>query len=67
MQDIACRRWPAWAAPGRSLARRGYKLYPYVEAVQEKAVSFGMAMMFPTDDAELAEHNRKLSEGVIDL
>jgi 2-polyprenyl-6-methoxyphenol hydroxylase-like FAD-dependent oxidoreductase len=43
------------------------KLYPYVEAVQEKAVSFGMAMMFPTDDAELAEHNRKLSEGVIDL
>jgi 2-polyprenyl-6-methoxyphenol hydroxylase-like FAD-dependent oxidoreductase len=43
------------------------KLRPFVEAVQEKAVSFGMAMMFPSDDAELAERNRKLSEGVIDL
>jgi 2-polyprenyl-6-methoxyphenol hydroxylase-like FAD-dependent oxidoreductase len=43
------------------------KLSPFVEAVQEKAVSFGMAMMFPSDDAELAERNRKLSEGLIDL
>jgi 2-polyprenyl-6-methoxyphenol hydroxylase-like FAD-dependent oxidoreductase len=42
-------------------------LRPFVEAVQEKAVSFGMAMMFPSDNAELAERNRKLSAGLIDL
>jgi 2-polyprenyl-6-methoxyphenol hydroxylase-like FAD-dependent oxidoreductase len=38
------------------------KLRPFVEEVQEKAVSFGMTMMFPADDKELAERNRKLSE-----
>lgn len=43
------------------------RLLPFVEAVQERAVSQGMAMMFPADDAELAERNRKLSEGAIDL
>ena len=43
------------------------KLRPFVEAVQEKAVSLGMALMFPADDAEMAERNRKLSEGAIDL
>jgi 2-polyprenyl-6-methoxyphenol hydroxylase-like FAD-dependent oxidoreductase len=43
------------------------KLRPFVEAVQEKAVSFGMAMMFPSDNAELAERNRKLSAGLMDL
>jgi len=26
-----------------------------------------MALMFPSDDAEIAERNRKLSEGNIDL
>jgi len=35
--------------------------------VQEKAASVGMALMFPSDDAEIAERNRKLSEGNIDL
>jgi 2-polyprenyl-6-methoxyphenol hydroxylase-like FAD-dependent oxidoreductase len=43
------------------------KLRPFVEEVQEKAVSLGMALMFPSDEAELAERNRKLSEGAIDL
>jgi hypothetical protein len=35
--------------------------------VQETAVSLGMALMFPTDDAEIAERNRKLSDGALDL
>ena len=43
------------------------KLRPFVEEVQEKAARVGMAMMFPSDDAEIAERNRKLSEGGIDL
>jgi len=43
------------------------KLRPFVEEVQEKAVSLGMALMFPSDDTEIAERNRKLSEGAIDL
>jgi 2-polyprenyl-6-methoxyphenol hydroxylase-like FAD-dependent oxidoreductase len=43
------------------------KLRPFVDEVQEKAVSFGMALMFPSDDAEIAERNRNLSEGTIDL
>ncbi|WP_284946606.1 FAD-dependent monooxygenase [Acidisoma cladoniae] len=43
------------------------KLRPFVEEVQEKAARFGMALMFPADDAEIAERNRKLHEGTIDL
>jgi 2-polyprenyl-6-methoxyphenol hydroxylase-like FAD-dependent oxidoreductase len=43
------------------------KLRPFVEAVQEKAVRFGMALMFPSDQSEIAERNRKLNEGSIDL
>ena len=43
------------------------KLHLFVEEVQEKAVRFGMAVMFPSDDAELTERNRKLNEGIIDL
>lgn len=42
-------------------------LRPFVEEVQKKAVTQGMAMMFPSDDAELAERDRKLSEGDMDL
>jgi 2-polyprenyl-6-methoxyphenol hydroxylase-like FAD-dependent oxidoreductase len=38
------------------------KLRPLVDEVQEKAVNFGMAMMFPSDEAEIAERNRKLKE-----
>lgn len=42
-------------------------LRPFVDAVQEKAASAGMATMFPSDDTELAERNRKLSEGTLTL
>jgi 2-polyprenyl-6-methoxyphenol hydroxylase-like FAD-dependent oxidoreductase len=43
------------------------KLHLFVEKIQEKAVSVGMALMFPSDDAEIAERNRKLGEGIVDL
>jgi 2-polyprenyl-6-methoxyphenol hydroxylase-like FAD-dependent oxidoreductase len=43
------------------------RLRPFVEEVQEKAVRLGMALMFPCDDAEIVERNRKLSEGTLDL
>jgi 2-polyprenyl-6-methoxyphenol hydroxylase-like FAD-dependent oxidoreductase len=43
------------------------RLRPFVDAVQEKAVSSGMALMFPSDESEIAERNCKLSEGTIDL
>jgi 2-polyprenyl-6-methoxyphenol hydroxylase-like FAD-dependent oxidoreductase len=43
------------------------KLRSFVDEVQEKAVSFGMALMFPSDDAEIAERNRKLREDAMDL
>ena len=42
-------------------------LYAFVEEVQQRAVSTGMAMMFPSDDAELADRVRKISEGTMDL
>jgi hypothetical protein len=38
----------------------------FVEEVQEKAVNLGMAWMFPSNDAELVERNRKVSKGTID-
>ena len=43
------------------------KLRPFVDEVQKKTVSFGMALMFSSNDAEIAERNRKLSEGTMDL
>lgn len=43
------------------------KLHAFVEAVQEKAVSFGMTMMFPADDVEMAERDRRLDRRTIDL
>jgi hypothetical protein len=43
------------------------RLRPFVEEVQKKAVSFGMALMFPSDDSEIAERNRKLTERTVDL
>ena len=43
------------------------RLRPFVEEVQEKAVGLGMALMFPSNDAEIAERNRKLCEGAIEL
>lgn len=43
------------------------KLRPFVEEVQEKAATDGMSLLFPADEPELAERNRKLIEGMIDL
>jgi 2-polyprenyl-6-methoxyphenol hydroxylase-like FAD-dependent oxidoreductase len=42
-------------------------LRPLVEEAQEKAVSLGMAVMFPADDAELAERDRRLGDGTLEL
>jgi 2-polyprenyl-6-methoxyphenol hydroxylase-like FAD-dependent oxidoreductase len=41
------------------------ELRAFVEAVQEKAVSQGMAMMLPVDDSDLAARDLKLGEGTI--
>jgi 2-polyprenyl-6-methoxyphenol hydroxylase-like FAD-dependent oxidoreductase len=43
------------------------KLRPFVEEVQERAATDGMSLLFPADELELAERNRKLLEGAIDL
>lgn len=43
------------------------KLRPFVDEIQGRAASTGMAMIFPTDDAEIAERDRKLRDGDIDL
>jgi 2-polyprenyl-6-methoxyphenol hydroxylase-like FAD-dependent oxidoreductase len=42
-------------------------LRPFVEEVQDRAATGGMAMLFPADEAELEERNRKLLAGEIDL
>jgi 2-polyprenyl-6-methoxyphenol hydroxylase-like FAD-dependent oxidoreductase len=42
-------------------------LRPFVEEVQERAATSGLEMMFPADDAEVAERDRKLAEGEIHL
>lgn len=39
----------------------------FVEEVQERAVSQGMALMLPSNDAEIEERNRKLADSAIDL
>jgi 2-polyprenyl-6-methoxyphenol hydroxylase-like FAD-dependent oxidoreductase len=43
------------------------ELRPSVEKIQQKAASIGMALMFPSDDGEIAERNRKLGDGTIGL
>jgi 2-polyprenyl-6-methoxyphenol hydroxylase-like FAD-dependent oxidoreductase len=43
------------------------KLRPFVEQVQQRAASVGMASICPSDEAEIAERNRKLKEGALDL
>ena len=42
-------------------------LCPFVEEVQDRAVRFGMALMFPSNDVEIAERDRRLREGSMDL
>jgi 2-polyprenyl-6-methoxyphenol hydroxylase-like FAD-dependent oxidoreductase len=43
------------------------KLHPFVEEVQERAANDGMATIFPADDAEMTERDRKLRDGELDL
>jgi 2-polyprenyl-6-methoxyphenol hydroxylase-like FAD-dependent oxidoreductase len=43
------------------------KLHGFVEEVQGRAVRDGMATIFPADDAEIAERDRKLRDGDLDL
>jgi len=43
------------------------KLRPFVEEVQDRAVSFGMALMFPSNESEIADRDLRLREGAIDL
>jgi 2-polyprenyl-6-methoxyphenol hydroxylase-like FAD-dependent oxidoreductase len=43
------------------------RLHSFVMEVQEKAATVGMAMMFPSEDAEIAERNRRISAGSLDI
>lgn len=43
------------------------KLHAFVEEVQERAANDGMATIFPADDAEMTERDRKLRDGELDL
>jgi len=43
------------------------KLHAFVEEVQERAANDGMATIFPGDDAEITERDRKLRDGELDL
>jgi hypothetical protein len=42
-------------------------LFNFVDEVQERAATSGMAILFPADEAELAERDRILSTGTLDL
>ena len=43
------------------------RLRPFVDEVQERAATAGMAMLFPADEAELEERNRNIRAGDFDL
>jgi 2-polyprenyl-6-methoxyphenol hydroxylase-like FAD-dependent oxidoreductase len=43
------------------------RLHAFVEAVQERAANDGMATIFPADDAEITERDRKLRDRELDL
>jgi len=43
------------------------RLHAFVEEVQERAANEGMATIFPADDAEMTERDRKLHDGELDL
>ncbi|WP_082006526.1 FAD-dependent monooxygenase [Sphingomonas sp. ERG5] len=43
------------------------KLHAFVEEIQERAANDGMATIFPADDAEMTERDRKLRDGDFDL
>jgi 2-polyprenyl-6-methoxyphenol hydroxylase-like FAD-dependent oxidoreductase len=43
------------------------RLHAFVDDVQKRAVNDGMATIFPADDAEISERDRKLRDGELDL
>jgi 2-polyprenyl-6-methoxyphenol hydroxylase-like FAD-dependent oxidoreductase len=43
------------------------KLHAFVDEVQERAVRDGMTTIFPADDAEIAERDRKLRDGELGI
>jgi 2-polyprenyl-6-methoxyphenol hydroxylase-like FAD-dependent oxidoreductase len=43
------------------------KLHAFVEEVQKRAAREGMATIFPADEAEITERDRKLRDGDLDL
>jgi 2-polyprenyl-6-methoxyphenol hydroxylase-like FAD-dependent oxidoreductase len=43
------------------------KLHAFVDEVQERAARDGMATIFPADDAEIAERDRKLRDGELEI
>jgi len=43
------------------------RLHGFVEEVQERAANDGMATIFPADDAEMTERDRKLRDGGLDI
>jgi 2-polyprenyl-6-methoxyphenol hydroxylase-like FAD-dependent oxidoreductase len=43
------------------------QLHAFVDQVQERAASDGMATIFPADDAEITERDRRLRDGDLDL
>ena len=43
------------------------KLHAFVDEIQERAANDGMATIFPADDAEMSERDRKLRDGELDL
>jgi 2-polyprenyl-6-methoxyphenol hydroxylase-like FAD-dependent oxidoreductase len=43
------------------------RLHGFVDEVQKRAANEGMAMIFPADDAEISERDRKLRDGELDL
>lgn len=43
------------------------KLHAFVDDVQKRAANDGMATIFPADDAEISERDRKIRDGDLDL
>ena len=43
------------------------KLHSFVEGIQERAANDGMATIFPADEEEMRERDRKLRDGDLDL
>ena len=43
------------------------ELSPFVRGIQDKAVRIGMPLMFPANAAEIAERDRRIGEGDLDL